>query len=134
MLFKYACGTEGRGTRSHHRVGWTNHTSENMAHSIQRRTLENMTEMTILVFIAAVQAAVQLHVTNAASRKAQAQLLLYTHSFCAAVDETNMPDAEHQTKVSHTVSTAKLRHGGTCQPHNKIKHIETGSTTQKPMD
>ncbi len=34
-------------------------------------------------------------------------------------DETNMPDAEHQTKVSHTVSTAKLRHGGTCQPHNK---------------
>ncbi len=40
----------------------------------------------------------------------------------------------HQTKVSHTVSTAKLRHGGTCQPHNKRKHIETGSTTQKPMD
>ncbi len=28
MLFKYACGTEGRGTRSNHRVGWTNHTSE----------------------------------------------------------------------------------------------------------
>ncbi len=49
-------------------------------------------------------------------------------------DETNMPDAEHQTKVSHTVSTTKLRHGGTCQPHNKRKHIKTGSTTQKPMD
>ncbi len=35
------------------------------------RTLENMTEMTLLVFIAAVQAAVQLRVTNAASMKAQ---------------------------------------------------------------
>ncbi len=31
-----------------------------------------------------------------------------------------MPDSEHQTKVSHTVLTAKLRHGGTFQPHNYI--------------
>ncbi len=41
------------------------------------------------------------------------------HTLHRSGDETNMPDAEHQTKVSHTVSTAKLRHGGTCQPHNK---------------
>ncbi len=42
------------------------------AHGTQySRTLENMTEMTLLVFIAAVQAAVQLRVTNAASMKAQ---------------------------------------------------------------
>ncbi len=46
----YMCGTEGRGTRSHHRVCWPYHASKHMAHSIQRRTLENMTEMTILVF------------------------------------------------------------------------------------
>ncbi len=48
--------------------------------------LENRTEMTILVCIA-VQAAVQLRVTNAASMKAQwahAAPALYTHRFCAA--------------------------------------------------
>ncbi len=56
-------------------------------HSIQRRTLENMTEMKILVFIAAIQATVQLRVTNAASMKAQwarAAPALHTHRFCAA--------------------------------------------------
>ncbi len=87
MLFTYACGTEGRGTRLHHRVRWPYHTSKHMAHSIQRRTLENMTEIKILVFIAAVQATVQLHVTNAASMKAQwarAAPALHTHRFCAA--------------------------------------------------
>ncbi len=61
----------GGGTWSYHRVCWPYHTSKHMAHSIQRRTLENMTEMTILVFIAAVQVAVQLRVTNAASIEAQ---------------------------------------------------------------
>ncbi len=48
--------------------------------------LENRTEMTILVCIA-VQAAVQLRATNAASMKAQwahAAPALYTHRFCAA--------------------------------------------------
>ncbi len=58
-----------------------------MAHSIQRRTLENMTEMTILVYISAVQAAVQLRVTNAASMKAQrarAAPAPHMHRFCAA--------------------------------------------------
>ncbi len=67
----YMCGTEGRGTRSHHRVCWSYHISKHMAHSIQRRMLENMTEITMLVFIASVQAAVQLRMTNAASMKAQ---------------------------------------------------------------
>ncbi len=67
----YMCGTEGRGTRSHHRVCWPYHISKHMAHSIQRRMLENMTEITMLVFIASVQAAVQLRMTNAASMKAQ---------------------------------------------------------------
>ncbi len=33
---------------SHHRVCWSYHTSKHMAHSVRRRTLENMTEMTIL--------------------------------------------------------------------------------------
>ncbi len=70
MLFTYACGTEGRGTQSV-RVCWPYHTSKHKAHSIQRRMLENMTEITILVFIAAVQAVVQLRMTNAASMKAQ---------------------------------------------------------------
>ncbi len=42
-----------------------------LAPIIQRKMLENITEMTILVFIAAVQAAVQLRMTNAASMKAQ---------------------------------------------------------------
>ncbi len=87
MLFTYACGTEGRGTRSHHKVCWPYHTSKHIAHSIQRRTLENMTEMKILVFIAAIQATVQLRVTNAASMKAQwarAAPALHTHRFCAA--------------------------------------------------
>ncbi len=40
-----------------------------MAHSIQRKTLKNMTEITILIFIAEVQAAVQLRMTNAAGMK-----------------------------------------------------------------
>ncbi len=45
-----------------------NHASKHTTHSIQRRTPE---DMTILVFIAAVQAAVQLRVTNAAGVKAR---------------------------------------------------------------
>ncbi len=97
MLFKYACGTEGRGTRSHHRVGWTNHTSEHMAHSIQRSTLENMTEITTLIFIAAVQAAVQLHVTNSASMKAEAQLLLCIRTASALL--TRRSRAAHACSV-----------------------------------
>ncbi len=87
MLFTYVFGTDGRGTRSHHRVCWPYHASKHMAHSIQRRMLGNVTEITILVFIAAVQAAVQLHVSNAASMKAQwahAAPALHTHRFCAA--------------------------------------------------
>ncbi len=53
MLFTYVCGTEGRGTRSHHRVCWPYHTPKHMAHrhSVRRRTLENMTEMMILICI-----------------------------------------------------------------------------------
>ncbi len=57
------------------------------AHSIQRRTLKNMTEMTILVFTATVQAAVQLRVTNASHMKAQwtrTAPALHTHRFCTA--------------------------------------------------
>ncbi len=87
MLFTYVFGTEGRGTRSNHRVCWPYHTSKHMAHSIQRWMLGNVTEMTILIFIAAVQAAVQLHVSNAASMKSQwahAAPALHTHRFCAA--------------------------------------------------
>ncbi len=62
-------------------------TTKYMAYSIQIGMLENRTEMTILVFIAAVHAAVQLRVTNAASIKAQwarAAPALHTHRFCAA--------------------------------------------------
>ncbi len=53
MLFTYVCGTEGRGTRSHHRVCWPYHTPKHMAHrhSVRRRTLENTTEMMILICI-----------------------------------------------------------------------------------
>ncbi len=67
-------------------AGHTIHTSKHMAHSVQRRTLENMTEMTILVYIA-VQTAVQLRMTNTASMKAQrphAAPALHVHRFCAA--------------------------------------------------
>ncbi len=44
---------KGRGTRSHHRVCWPYHTPKHMAHrhSVRRRTLENMTEMMILICI-----------------------------------------------------------------------------------
>ncbi len=52
-----------------------------MAYSIQIGMLENRTEMTILVFIAAVQAAVQLRVKAQWARAAPA---LHTHRFCAA--------------------------------------------------
>ncbi len=69
----YMCGTEGDTVN--HRVCWPNHTSKHMLHSIQRRMLENMTKMTILVFIAAVQAADQMRVINAAGIKAQWLLL-----------------------------------------------------------
>ncbi len=31
MLFTYVCGTEGRGTRSLHRVSWPYHTTKHMA-------------------------------------------------------------------------------------------------------
>ncbi len=62
MCFTYVCGTEGRGT-SHHRVCWSYHTSNHMAHSVRRRTLENTTEMKILVCIAT-QAVVQLCATK----------------------------------------------------------------------
>ncbi len=75
MLFTYVCGTEGRGTGSHHRVCWSYHTSKHMAQ------YENMTEMTILVCVAE-QAAVHLPATNAASMKAQwahAAPALHTH-------------------------------------------------------
>ncbi len=74
------CGTEGKGTGSHRRVCWSYHTSKHMAE------YENMTEMTILVCVA-VQAAVQLRATNAASIKAQlarSAPALHTHRFCAA--------------------------------------------------
>ncbi len=63
MCFTYVCGTEGRGTQSHHRVCWSYHTSKHMAHSVRRRTLENTTEMKILVCIA-VQVVVQLCATK----------------------------------------------------------------------
>ncbi len=55
-------------------------------HTVFRGERWKMTEMTILVFIAAVQAAVQLRVTNTASMKAQwarAAPALHTHRFCA---------------------------------------------------
>ncbi len=89
----YMCGTEGRGTRSHHRVCWPYHISKHMAHSIQRRMLENMTEITMLVFIASVQAAVQLRMTNVASMKAQwarAAHALHTHHFSRLWCETGV--------------------------------------------
>ncbi len=79
MLFTYVCGTEGRGTRSHHRVCWPYHISKHMGHSIQRRTLENMTEITILICIA-VQAAVQLCVKNAARMKEQWTRAAHAHA------------------------------------------------------
>ncbi len=47
------------------------HASKHMAHSVRSRTLENMTEMTILVCIAVQAAVVQQRATNAASMKAQ---------------------------------------------------------------
>ncbi len=53
ICYLHVCGTEGRGTWSHHRVCWPYHTPKHMAHrhSVRRRTLENMTEMMILICI-----------------------------------------------------------------------------------
>ncbi len=85
-VYNICCvGQRGGGARSHHRVCWPYHTgtSKHMAHSVRKRTLENKTEMMILVCIA-VQAAVQLRGTNAASMKAQwarAAPALHTHHF-----------------------------------------------------
>ncbi len=76
MLFTYAWG----GTVASQ---FADHASKHTTHSIQRRTPE---DMMILVFIA-VQAAVQLRVTNAAGIKARcvrAAPALHARRLCAA--------------------------------------------------
>ncbi len=66
------------------------YSSEHMAHSVRRRTLKNMTEMTflvcILILLVLQYKLVQLRASNTASMKAQGvhtAPALHTHNFCA---------------------------------------------------
>ncbi len=81
MLYTYVCGTEGKGTRSHHRVCWPYHTPKHMAHRKYDRNYDTH------LYCTSLQATVQLHATNAASMKAQCARTahaLHTQRFCAA--------------------------------------------------
>ncbi len=101
------CGTEGRGTRPHHRVGWPYHTSKHITHSIQRRTLENITEMTILVFklqpykprFSCVWQTLSVWKHNGSAAPA-----LHTHRFCGAHarEEKRVRGRELSRLVTHT--------------------------------
>ncbi len=124
MLFTYLCGTEEDTVASQSMLAisyikaW---------HTVfQRRTQEKMIEITILVCIA-IQGAVQLRTTNAASMKAQwarAGPALHTHRFCAA----------HACGEKRRIILLNACAGGLFRRCVSYMHRRSASTVNKPVN